>query len=317
MAVLYLTERDVRELVGIEEALQVVERVFARLGTGEATNMPRYRLRGAETMLHLLAGVDRAEGQLGWKIYATTRTGARFLVGLYDDATGELTALIEADFLGQLRTAAASGVSAKYLANESASRLGVIGTGLQARTQAWALAAVRRPTEVRVYGRAAERREAFARQLQTDLGIAVTPVDSAGEVVRNSDLLVTATTSKTPVFAGEDLQPGTHLCAIGSNFLKKTELDLETFRRVSLVCCDSREQCEREAGDFREPLETGLLAWDQVRELSEVLAGNCHRPSEEAITLFKSVGLGVQDIALSQLLLTRAREQGRGTALPF
>ncbi len=317
MAVLYMTEQEVRGLVGMEDALRVVERVFGRLGTGEATNMPRNRLRGAETMLHLLAGVDRVEGQLGWKIYSTTRTGARFLVGLYDDASGELTALMEADFLGQLRTAAASGVSAKYLANEAASRLGVIGTGLQARTQAWALAAVRPPTEVRVFGRAAERREAFARQLESDLGIPVSPVESAAEVVRNSDLLVTATTSKTPVFAGEDLQPGTHLCAIGSNFLKKTELDLETFRKVKLVCCDSREQCEREAGDFREPLETGLLTWEQVRELSDVVTGKCGRPDQEAITLFKSVGLGVQDIALGQLVLTRAREQGRGVPLPF
>ncbi|MCA8984699.1 MAG: ornithine cyclodeaminase family protein [Planctomycetaceae bacterium] len=317
MSVLFLTEQDVRELLNIEDAMRVVEQAFLHLADGSASNMSRQRIRGERTMLHILAGADRAESQLGWKIYTTTRQGARFLVGLYNEETGTLAGLLEADFLGQLRTAAASGIATKFLARPDASRLGIIGTGLQARTQAWAIQVARDVRQVRVYGRDQPRRTAFARQLEIDLGLPVLACDSASDVVANSDILVTATTSQSPVFSGTDLQPGTHLCAIGSNFIRKSELDLETFRRVQLVCCDSREQCQREAGDFQAPLHEGLLDWENIHELAAVVAGKIQRPHPNAITLFKSVGLGLQDVALGTLALARAHEAGRGQTLPI
>ncbi|MBL4884948.1 MAG: ornithine cyclodeaminase family protein [Planctomycetaceae bacterium] len=317
MPAIYLTETDVKSLVNMHDAVDVVEKSFRDLDNKQAQNMSRQRLRTENVMMHVLAGSDAAQNQLGWKVYTTTRQGARFLVGIYDGHNGELLALIEANFLGQLRTGAASGVATKYLANPEASKLAVIGTGLQARTQAWAVDAVRKLETIYVYGRNEQRRAQFADQLKEDLSCDVIAVDNANDAIRKSNVVVTATTSKTPVFSGSKIQPGTHINAIGGNFIRKTELDLETFRRTSLIVCDSIEQCKSEAGEFVAAIEQGLLDCNQITELQQVVAGNCTRETNEQITLFKSVGLGLQDVALGTLAWQRASKKGIGVPLPF
>lgn len=317
MPALYLTEADVRDLVTIHDAIPVVSQAFQNLGDETAVNMPRTRLRTDRVMMHMLAGADRQQQQLGWKIYTTTRSGARFLVGIYDANSGELAALLEADFLGQLRTAAASGVATDLLAKRSTSVLGIIGSGVQARTQAWAMCAVRSFDSIRVFSRDPQHRLDFAQLLSNDLQQEVEAVEQVEDVVRHSDVLVTATNSQTPVLSGTDLPPGVHINAIGANFLKRSELDLDTFRRTRLVICDSIAQCRQEAGDFVAPLQAGLLEWSTLRELSDVVRGTVSRRDEQEITLFKSVGLGLEDVALGALIVSRAREQGRGIALPF
>ncbi len=317
MPAIFLTEDDVRRLVTMQDALETTERAFRHLATGNAENQSRGRPRTNSVMMHVLAGADRELDQLGWKIYTTTREGARFLVGIYDGEQGTLSALIEADYLGQLRTGAATGVASNYLALDEADTLGLIGTGLQARTQAWAVSGVRPLKKVFVYGRDPERRKEFAATLAADLNCEVIPAPSAAEAVRSSQIVVTATTSKTPVFQGTDLKPGTHINAVGSNFLKKAELDVTCFKRADLICCDSRDQCRLEAGDFVASLEQGLLAWEDIGELADIVTGEFSRPDSRSITIFKSVGLGIEDVALGSLIVQRAREQGIGQQLPF
>ncbi len=317
MSAIFLREEDVQQLVGMSDAVKVTEQAFQHLAKEEAFNQSRGRLRTNDTMLHVLAGADRTENQLGWKIYTTTRNAAQFLVGIYDGTSGSLEALIEADYLGQLRTGAASGVATKYLARKDSQTLGLVGTGLQARTQAWAIAEVRHLKQIFVYGRNNERREAFAKQLAEDLSIEVISCESVEQVVEVADVLVTATTSQTPVFEGRRLKAGTHINAVGSNFLKKTELDLETIQKSEIITCDSQDQCRLEAGDFVEALSQGILSWENIAELSEVVTGKVSRKSAEQITLFKSVGLGIQDVALGSLIVERAKDRKMGIDLPF
>ncbi|WP_237228983.1 ornithine cyclodeaminase family protein [Rubinisphaera sp. JC750] len=317
MPATFLSEDVVRSLLTMSDAIEVTERAFAHIDNGHGEIIPRRRVRTDMVMLHSLAGADRQLGQLGWKLYTTTREGAKFLVGLYDGHQGDLIGLLEADYLGQLRTGAASGVASKYLANPQARTLGVIGTGLQARTQVWAIEEACTLDRILVFGRNAERRAEFARQLSEDLDMEVLPAESADAVAEQADILVTATTSKTPVFDGKLLKEGVHINAVGSNFLRKSELDIETFRVADLVVCDSREQCRLEAGDFVEPIQQGLLSWDDIPELGEVVNGRVQRENADQITIFKSVGLGLQDVALGMVALERARETGQGQPLPF
>ncbi|TWT62066.1 ornithine cyclodeaminase family protein [Rubinisphaera italica] len=317
MTAIFLREEDVRQLVNMSDAVKVTEQAFRHLAEGAAFNQTRGRLRTNDVMLHALAGVDRTANQLGWKMYTTTRTAARFLVGIYNGTSGTLEALIEADYLGQLRTGAASGVATKYLSRNDSETLGLIGTGLQSRTQAWAIAEVCHLKQIFIYGRNAARRTAFAKQLAEDLSLEVIACESADQAVEQADVIVTATTSQTPVFDGKRLKAGTHINAVGSNFLKKTELDLETLKKADIIACDSRDQCRLEAGDFVEALSKGILSWDNVAELSEVVTGQVSRDTDEQITLFKSVGLGLQDVALGSLIVERGKDRKIGIDLPF
>lgn len=317
MAVRYLNEQDVQSLVTMQDAIDVLERAFENWGSGQARNMSRQRLRTDQVMLHILAGADRKEHQLGWKLYTTTRREARFLVGIYDGVTGELSGLMSADYLGRLRTGAASGLATKFLAKDGAKTLGVIGTGSQAFSQVEAVCSVRPIENVLVYSRSEEKRESFSRLIQENLQVDSQPVSSSSELVEQAEILVTVTTSKTPVFAGVGLMPGTHINAVGANSLDRRELDEQAISRADLIVCDSIEQCQQEAGDLHQASENGQILWKNVRELSQIVSEKSFRRPEESITLFRSVGLGLEDVALGTLVLKRAEEQGKGILLPF
>jgi len=318
MSAIFLTEEDVRELINMQDCVEVVDEAFRRLASGQAHNMPRARVKGTGCLLHTMsASADWLE-LVGWKTYTTTRASATFHVAVYDSNSGSLQALIEADWLGRLRTGAATGVATKYMAREDASTVGLIGTGKQAETQLIAVCCVREIDRVEVFGRDAERRRGFCSKLSEVCGTEVIPVDSPSAAVADKGIVITATTSKQPVFAGAELSEGTHVNAIGSNFMKKTELDVDAVRRAGKIACDSIEQCRIEAGDFREALEQGITDWDRMHELADVVSGNIRgRDSSDQVTLFKSVGIAVEDVALAGELLKRAREQNRGVALPI
>jgi ornithine cyclodeaminase/alanine dehydrogenase-like protein (mu-crystallin family) len=252
-------------------------------------------------------------GVVGLKAYTTTKTGARFLVSLFDAASGELMAMLEADRLGQLRTGAATGVALKYLAAPDTATLGLIGTGYQAETQLAAAAAVLPLKTVRVFGREDQRRQHFAAKMSAQLGVEVLPAESAAAAIAEMPVVITATSSSRPVLDGNELARGAIVVATGSNWQQKAELDVTTIRRAELVVCDSIAACELEAGDFREALETGVFAWDRAIELADVVAGkvaNLDQPRE--LTIFKSVGLAIEDIAVAAETVRLAKEQGLG-----
>lgn len=318
MAAIYLTEDDVAWLADMESAIECVGQAFLALGDGRAAHQPRRRVSAAGTMLHSMSAAAEYLGYVGFKAYTTTRTSARFHVMLYDAESGEPAALFEANQLGQIRTGAASGVATRCMARPDARVVGCFGTGFQAKTQLKAMCCVRRIERIEVYGRDGDRRKAFAEEMTEFCGVPTVAVHSPEECAAEKDIIVCATTSKTPVFDGRAIDEGTHINAVGSNWLGKAEIDTTVIRRADHIACDSVEACQLEAGDFVPALEAGVLEWGRVHELHDVLAGRetgrAHPPD---ITLFKSVGIALEDVALAVRLLQRARDEKVGQALPF
>ena len=318
MPALFLTEVQVRELLTMELAIEAVEDGFRRLAGAEAMNVARRRTRTPEVMLHLMSAACTSYALVGFKAYTTSRMGARFHVVLYDGGTGEMVALIEADWLGQVRTGAASGVATKLMARSDACRLGIIGTGKQARTQLLAICAVRPISQIRIFSRKPERRAQFFRDMQPLCDTAITSVERSEDALRDMDIVVTATSSREPVFDGAWLSPGTHINAVGSNAMNRAELDAETIRRCDTIVADSPQQCRMEAGDFVAALKEGVFSWIQLRDLSDIVVGRqSGRDNPESITLFQSLGLAIEDLAVAARVLQAARAAGLGTELPF
>ncbi|MFY9571554.1 MAG: ornithine cyclodeaminase family protein, partial [Blastocatellia bacterium] len=303
----------VTELLDIETAIAAVEQVLRDQAEGQATNKPRYRVAMPTSQLHVLAAGDKRLGVFGLKVYTASRKGARFLVLLYESETGDMLAMIEADRLGQMRTGAASGVATKYMARETADSVGIFGTGWQAESQMMAICAVRSIKSVKVYGRNAERREAFARKMTALLRVEVIPAESPEEAARERAIVITATSAREPVLKGEWIDPGTHLNVVGSNFLSKAEVDVETIRRASIIAVDSIEQSKIEAGDLMPAIERGVITWESVTELGRIIAGrDPGRTSDDDITLFKSNGIALEDISTALRVYNLARERGVG-----
>lgn len=315
---LLLTEADVTALLPMPLALEAVEEVFRWQGEGKLTNRPRVRLPVPGGLLQVMPAAVPEARVMGLKAYATVRGQAKFVVLLFSTESGALLAVIEADRLGQMRTGAASGVATKYLARRDADRVGCYGTGWQARSQLEAVCAVRRVREVRVYGRDPERRARFAEEMSATLGVPVTPADRPEAVAREASILITITGSKTPVLEGRWIMPGAHVNAAGSNALQRAELDVEAVRRASLVVTDSLEQARLECGDLVAPIEQGVLRWEDVHELGEVVAGK--RPGRRGpddVTLFESQGVAMEDVAVAARLVARARERQTGREIPI
>ncbi len=304
-----ISEQQVRECVGMAQAIELVEQMFLRLRDARAVNHPRRRIAmQSRTLLHYMAGGDNENGLVGIKVYASNpAVGApNFVVLLFDSNTAKLLASIDANILGQIRTGAATGVATRCLARPDACRLALFGSGFQAETQLEAVACVRDLQSIRVFSRRPEKREAFARRMSARLNLPIRAADSPEDALNGADIVTTVTNASSPVFAGGLLFPGTHINAAGSNHVRRRELDAETLRRSSPVVVDSLEQARMEAGDLVQAAEEGVLDWNEVRELHEVLAGTCAgRSSEEQITLFESQGLAVEDIALAGFLYRR------------
>jgi len=316
---LLLREADVHALLPMSAALEAVEEAFLHLAEGTAVLHPRQRLPLQEkSYLHYMAASDTALGYAAMKIYTNVRDRLRFLVPLFQIASGELAALIEAERLGAVRTGAASGVATKYMARADARHAAILGTGLQARTQLEALASVRQLESVRAYGRDPERRARFAREMTRELGLRVEASDSAELAVRDADLVVTATTSSQPVVQGAWLAPGAHLNAVGANFPQKRELDDAAVRRAGIIAVDSREQSKVEAGDLVQVLGEDVSAWSAVKELSEIVAGGTPgRTGERQVTLFKSNGVAIEDLAVAARVYESALARGLGEEINF
>jgi alanine dehydrogenase len=318
MSVLYLTEEDVRSLLTPRLALEAVEESFRQLADHRAMNVPRRRAKAAGITLHTLSAAADYLQMVGCKVYTTTRTAAQFRVLLFDGASGELVAMVEADLLGQLRTAATTAVAIQWMADMGASELGLFGTGLQARSQLVAACEARTIHRAFVYSRKESRREAFADEMSAELNIEVVPVDRPQEAAEDLPIVITATTSAEPVFDGRDLSEGALVCAVGSNWLSKAEIDTHTIRRADNIVCDSIEACRLESGDFVAALEAGVFDWGRAVELADVVAGTAvGRSRRESVCLFDSVGLALEDVALATKAVDLARARGVGRTLPI
>jgi alanine dehydrogenase len=316
---LLLTEADVRSLLTMPVALEIVEESLRQQGKGELILHPRRRIKLPDgALLHYMAAADTVHGYIGMKIYTVARGAARFVVPLFRAATGEMAALIEADALGQLRTGAASGVATKYLANANARAACIIGTGYQARTQLEAVAAVRRLERVRAFGRDPERRANFCREMSERIGVAVEPMPSGEEAVKGAEIVITATSATKVVLEGAWLVPGMHINAMGANWPQKRELDAAAVGRANLIIVDSIEQSKMEAGDLIQAFGDEQSRWNAVRELSQIVAGKePGRTTADQITLFKSNGIATWDLAAAVRVYEMAVARGMGKTIPL
>ena len=318
MACLLLRERDVDELLDMPLALQVMEDAFRQLAAGLAHNVPRSRTRGDSVVLHSMSASANYLGLVGWKQYISTPAGTRFHVGLYSQASGEWVALIEANRLGQLRTGAVTGLAARLLSNSPVEEVGIFGSGWQAQSQLEAVVTACGIKRAKIYSPNADRRQEFATRAAAQFAIEATAVSEPQSAASDLPLIITATTSRQPVLHGDWLAPGALVCAIGSNWLHKSEVDVQTVRRAERIVCDSIACCQIEAGDFTAPLQQGVFDWSQAVGLAAVVERpTLGRQRAESIILFKSVGMAIEDVALAGKLLELARAAGRGEELPL
>jgi alanine dehydrogenase len=304
---LYVTESEVTGLLTPGDAFAAVEASFLRLANGEVDNRTRINLDLPDGTFAAMPCVDRGLGYAGLKTFAWAPAGSPFLVVLFT-LDGRLEAIVEAEWLSRLRTAAASAVAASRLARDGVESLGVFGNGRQAAAHVDALRdALEGLDRVVVQGPNRERVAAFC--AEHDCVPAEEPREAA-----ECDVVVTATTSKDPVLRGEWLRPGAFVCAIGANNLSERELDNVVLERATFVCCDSRAQARLEAGDLVEPVASGVLDWLEVHELDEVVTGElAGRAGDDDVVVFKSNGLAVWDLATAARVVELARERDIGT----
>lgn len=318
MPILLLTEDEVRRVLTMEMALDAVEDGLRRMALDEVQNIPRSRCQTDHAMLHGMSAAAKSLGFLGYKFYSTSRKGQHFHVGLYDGRTGALLALIQADYLGQMRTGAASGVATEYMARPDASEVGIFGSGKQARTQLQAICKVRKIRRVQVYSPNDERRRHFAAEMREVCQVEVEPVPRPEMAAEDKDIIITATNSREPVLNGHWIAEGTHINAIGSNFLGKAEIDDVAVRRCESIVVDSKDQARLEAGDFVQALEEGSIHWADVHEIGQVIVGRyTGRAHPQDVTLFKSLGIAIEDVAVASHVYAKAQSAGLGRRLEW
>src|SRR5262245_2719321 len=304
---IYLKEQDVAELLDMPTCIQALRDAFAAQARGKGVIVPRRRWAFGERRLNVMGG-----GVLSPLRYALKTYGGRpsaYHVILYSP-DGAL-AIIEADTLGQIRTGAASAVATERMARAGAGSVALIGTGRQARTQALALAAVGMLNELAVAARDRAKLETFCASLAEELGQTVHAAASAEEAVRGADIVVTATNSTTPVLMNDWLAPGTHVNVMGANAANRREVDAEIVLRAALVATDDIEQAKLEAAEFIDLVKAGRYDWSRIKPLHEIVAGP--RPPRDArtITLFKSLGVALEDVAAASVIYDRAIASGR------
>lgn len=314
----YLDEAQVERLLPMADAVALVEQALRARAGGRAQDVPRTRARVPAGTLHMMGAAAPDIGVIGYKAYySCVGKGTRFHVHLYDIASGKPTAMLEASYLGQARTGAASGVATRYMARAGAAVVGSLGAGKQAIGQLEAVCAVRAIREARVWSRNPERARAFCAALAPKLGIRMTAVAAAEEAVRGADIVNVVTKAATPVLRGEWLAPGQHVNAAGSNSLARRELDEAAVGRAGTIVVDSRATARGECGDLLPLTETGRLDWDALPELGEVIAGRVPgRRADDEITLFESQGMAIEDLYTAKFVLDAAHAQNVGIDLP-
>jgi ornithine cyclodeaminase/alanine dehydrogenase-like protein (mu-crystallin family) len=318
MPMLLLSEEDVRRLLTMDIALEAVEDSLRKLALDEAQNVPRARTQTDHVMQHVMSASAKTLGVMGYKVYTTSRKGSHFQVGLFEGKTGTPLALLQADYLGQMRTGAATGVATQYMARPDAGEVGVFGSGKQARTQLQAVCRVRKIRRAQVYSPNEENRRRFAADMSRVCQTEVEPVPRPEMAAEDKDIIITATTSREPVLNGHWIAEGTHLNAIGSNFLAKAEIDAVSVRRCESIVVDSKDQARLEAGDFVQALEEGSIHWADVHELGQVIVGRyTGRAHPQDVTLFKSLGIAIEDVAVAARVYAKAQAAGVGRVVEW
>jgi alanine dehydrogenase len=307
---LILREADVQELIEMDDVIEAVRSATKELGEGTAQNEPRRRAFAPGGLLNVMFGSYPGGRCTGLKAYTVAEGKVRFLVVLFG-LDGSVQALIEADFMGAYRTGAATAVAINAIdGRKSPATVALIGTGWQASTQALAISRVLEIKELRVFSRDPERRAAFAREQGEQLEIKAVASASAEEAVRGADVVVTITTSASPVIEAGWVEPRAIVVGAGSNFRHRSEIPPDLVARAQTVVVDQLATAQLESGDLISAHEAGKFEWERAVELGSVLAGKWEPPTERGITLFESHGLAVWDLAAGSVVLAAARARG-------
>ncbi|MBM3487668.1 MAG: ornithine cyclodeaminase family protein [Alphaproteobacteria bacterium] len=316
-APVWIIEADVTALIALPDAVAALERTLALEAEGRATSMPKTHLMVAKNdAMHAIGAAVAGAGLCGTKTWINVGGKSETVLVLFSLDDGRLRAVIEATALGQMRTAAMTGVGTRRLAAADADELAVIGSGKQALPQVAACAAVRTLRHVRVHSRRPEAREAFAEAVRKTLGLRVTACASVAEAVRDCPIVTLITNATEPFFTAAMAAKGAHINAMGAIVPARIEITQDIFPRCAVVAVDTIEGVRELSAEFRARYGEDARAWAEVRPISALIAAGASRPAGADLTLFKAIGMGLADLALGAEILARTEKRGGAHRLP-
>lgn len=322
---LILNRDDVIKVLEMKDCMEVVEKAFAELANGTAVLPLRTPITPPDGLSLYMPAYLKELGALACKVVTVyknnpTKHNMPTVIGkvlLQDPETGDVVCIMDGGYLTAVRTGAVSGVATKYLARKDKGQaVGIFGAGVQAKMQLWAVAEAREISKAYVYDLSDKAVAGFVTEMTAKLDLGITKVTSPDQILENCDIICTATSSATPIFDGGKVRKGTHINGIGSHTPNARELDTNIVKKSRLVA-DSYEACLKEAGDIMIPIEEGAIDKSHMyAELGEVVTGKKPaRQNDDEITLFKSNGLAIQDVATAKLVYDKAIEGGIGTKI--
>ena len=295
---LIVSEKETRKLIDMPRALKVVEQIFHDRAAGKVRSLPRRRLKSSQKQLNVMAAWQEDSDLLCLRAYA----GAANTITLYNGRTGEIRAVLNAGYLSSLRTGAASGVAAKYLAPSEPKVLGIIGPGWQATFQVEAIVQSCPIRQILVFGRNPKKTKTFIRQMSKAVRVEWKEVSSIEEIEAESDILVVATDSSSPVTDGIKLKDEVLVISMGANQAVKHEISGALIRRMDPVVTDDLPTAQNDSGDLIDACQAGILRWDDVVPLEKIVAGGAPQPRPKKI-LFQSNGIADEDLAVGRYVL--------------
>jgi alanine dehydrogenase len=310
---LWISEADVVSLMSMGDAIDVLERGLLAEARGDARNMVKTHVTwGNGSTLHAIGAVFAEDGFVGTKTWAHTEGGATPLLILFDSGEGSLKAVIEAFALGQMRTGGASAVATRWLAAEGADELAIIGAGKQAAAQVAAVVAVRPIRRIRVFGRDEERRAKVVTWARREFGVEVVAAGGVAEAVAEAPIITVVTRATEPILFADMVSRGAHINAVGAITPERAEIARDTLERCDQVVVDTIPSAQRLSRELIEYFGAAASGWGPVKSLASVVAAGRPRDVNDDLTLFKSLGMGISDLALGIELYHRAAQRGLG-----
>lgn len=315
---LWISESDVVSTMDIGEAIAALQAGLRAEAQGEAQNMVKTHVEwgGGGGSLHAIGAVFANAGFAGTKTWPHTKNGATPLLILFDSNDGSLKAVLEAFALGQMRTAAASGVATRCLASPEANEFAVIGTGKQAITQVAAVVAVRPIRRIRVFSPNEDRRNQFVARVTNEFGIAAVGAGSVREAVKGASIITLITRATEPILSADMLDRGAHINSVGAIVPSRAEVSADVLARSTQIVTDSIPQAQKLSRELIEFFAPHPEKWSTVRSLAGVLADRSPRSASDDLTVFKSLGVGISDLSLGIALYNRALTLGLGIRIP-
>jgi ornithine cyclodeaminase len=301
---LIISEPQTRKLIDMPQAVKLLDRIFHDRAAGKMRSLPRRRLRGSDKQLNMMAAWHQDMDLICLRSYAA----AANTITLYNGRTGQIQAIINMGYLSSLRTGAATGVAARYLAPANSKTLGIIGPGWQATFQVEAVAGVCPIERIVVWGRTPRRRKDFIKQMRKIVKAGLREAESVSEVEAESDILIVSTDSTTPIAHGAHLKEEVLVASIGANAAVKHEISNDLIRHMNYIVTDDLPTARGDSGDLIAACEFGILRWDSIVPLDSVIAHGAPNPRPKRI-LFQSNGIADEDLAVGKYVLDQARRK--------